>query len=288
MARRRGWVDYHARLARVMTHIHEHLAGDLDLDGLAELAHLSPFHWHRVWHAMYGETLADTVRRLRLQRGSGLLAHTDLAVAEVARRCGYPNAQTFSRAFRDRYGQLPTAYRRSGSHVRFDRSAPPDAAADACDRSVGVLDVPAWRLAGVDHRGSYMDIGKAFETAFACMHAAGRVDAGTQFLAVYFDDPFAVPEGQLHSRAGLSLPDGAEAPAPLVAFELGGCRCAVLRHRGPYADMRSAYRWLYGQWLPASGYEVADRPVFEAYLNHPRDTPPAELLSEIYLPLAGD
>ena len=182
-------------------------------DGLAELAHLSPFHWHRVWHAMYGETLADTVRRLRLQRGSGLLAHTDLAVAEVARRCGYPNAQTFSRAFRDRYGQLPTAYRRSGSHVRFDRSAPPDAAADACDRSVRVLDVPAWRLAGVDHRGSYMDIGKAFETAFACMHAAGRIDAGTQFLAVYFDDPFAVPAARSTPAIRKRVSEGIEQTA---------------------------------------------------------------------------
>ena len=49
--------------------------------------------------------------------------------------------------------------------------------------------------------------------------------------------------------------------------------------------MRSAYQWLYGQWLVQSGREVADSPVFEGYLNNPRDTAPEQLLPDIYLPL---
>lgn len=284
-ARRHGWIDYHARLARVMAHIHDHLDTKLDLDCLAEIAHCSPFHWHRIWHAMYGETLADTVRRLRLQRGSGLLAHTEWPVAEVARRSGYPNARSFARAFRDHYDLQPSAYRRKGSHMRFDTRA--TAAQEPTDWLLEIRQVPAIRLAGLNHRGSCMDIGKAFEASWAHMLANGLVNEQTQMLAVYFDDPFAVPEKQLASRAGLSLPAGSEAPTPLVVFELGGCRCAVLRHRGPYANMRAAYRWLYGQWLPASGQALADRPVFEVYLNHPRETAPADLLSDICLPLAS-
>lgn len=72
---------------------------------------------------------------------------------------------------------------------------------------------------------------------------------------------------------------------PLEPFTLGGGLCAVLRHQGPYATMRAAYQWLYGQWLVQSGFEAADSPVFKEYLNNPRDTPPAQLLSDIYLPL---
>ena len=52
---------------------------------------------------------------------------------------------------------------------------------------------------------------------------------------------------------------------------------AVLRHKGPYSDMRAAYDWLFGEWLVRSGREPADAPVFEEYLNNPRDTPPTEL-----------
>ncbi len=60
---------------------------------------------------------------------------------------------------------------------------------------------------------------------------------------------------------------------------------AVLRHKGPYADMKAAYDWFYGQWLPQSGREPANAPPVEEYLNSPQDTPPMELLTDIYLPL---
>ena len=67
---------------------------------------------------------------------------------------------------------------------------------------------------------------------------------------------------------------------------LGGLY-ARLRYKGPYADMKDAYRWLYNTWLPHSGYEAADAPCFEDYLNNPRDVPPTELLTDIHLPLAS-
>ena len=63
---------YEARLSRVLDHIYDHLDEPLDIDRLAEIACLSPYHWHRIYQAMYGETIAATVRRLRLHRAGGL------------------------------------------------------------------------------------------------------------------------------------------------------------------------------------------------------------------------
>lgn len=277
-----GWVDYQDRLSRVIAHIHDHLADELDLDRLADMAHLSPCHWHRVYHAMQGETLAATVRRLRLHRASGYLANTALPIAQVARKCGYPNGQSFTRAFRVAYGMSPGRYRREGGHAAYRAGAP---VTPASAHEVVVRHVPEVALAGLDHRGSYMLVGKAFETAFTRLTAQGGVHPGTRWLAVYFDDPLSVPEAQLRSRAGLSVPPGVEPRPPLVPFRLGGGPCAVLRHRGPYATMRAAYQWLYGHWLVRSGREPADAPVFEEYLNHPRNTAPADLLTDVFLPL---
>lgn len=279
------WIDYQERLSRVTAYIHDHLAEELDLNRLAEVAHLSPFHWHRVYQALYGESIATTVRRLRLSRGSGYLANTGLSVAQVARKCGYPNAQSFTRAFTVAYGLSPTRYRAKGAHVAF-RQALVHGDAGAAAYAVEVRWVDAVPLAGMAHRGPYMQVGKAFEVAYTRMAAQGLARPDMRWLAVYYDDPFAVPEAQLQSRAGLSLPPTGGVPQPpLEPFTLGGSWCAVLRHQGPYATMRSAYQWLYGQWLVQSGYEAADCPVFEEYLNNPRDTPPERLLSDIYLPL---
>ncbi len=58
-----------------------------------------------------GESIAATVRRLRLQRATGYLANTALPVAAVARKCGYLNAQSFTRAFTGVYGVSPSRYR---------------------------------------------------------------------------------------------------------------------------------------------------------------------------------
>lgn len=277
------WTDYRAQLARVTAHIHDRLAEPLDLAELAVVADLSPFHWHRIYHALMGETVMATVRRLRLHQASGYLAQTSLTVAEIARRCGYPNAQSFTRAFRQSFGQSPQAWRDTRTDALPWRKLP---AQTPDGWPVEIRHEPAIELAGIGHRGSYMRIGKAFETARIHVAAQGLMRAGTRWLAQYRDDPFAYPEAQLNSRAGLSMAAGTAIAPPLQRFTLGGTRCAVLRYRGPYPNMRDAYQWLYGTWLIASGHRVADQPVFEEYLNHPRNTAPADLLTDIFLPLA--
>lgn len=286
MNKSHSWTDYQERLSRVTAYIHDHLAEELDLKTLAEVAHLSPFHWHRVYQALYGESIANTVRRLRLSRGSAYLANTALSVEQVARKCGYPNAQSFTRAFTALYGMSPTRYRAQGAHVAF-RQALAAGQAEPGTYPVEVRFVPLVHLAGFAHRGPYLQIGKAFEVAYTRMAAQGLARPDMRWIGVYYDDPFAVPESQLRARAGLSLPPDVEPQPPLEPFTLGGGWCAVLRHQGPYATMRSAYQWLYGHWLVQSGYEAADSPVFEDYLNNPRDTAPDQLLSDIYLPVVS-
>lgn len=62
--------SYENRIRRVLTHSHDHPDGDLSLDALADVAAMSRFHWHRLYHGMTGETCAQTVRRVRLHRGA--------------------------------------------------------------------------------------------------------------------------------------------------------------------------------------------------------------------------
>jgi AraC family transcriptional regulator len=279
-----NWVDYRAQLTRVTAHIHDHLAEPLDLAELAVVADLSPYHWHRIYHALIGETVAATVRRVRLHRASGYLAQTALTVTEIARRCGYPNAQSFTRAFRQCFGQSPQAWRETRANDLpwlYTNPQPGNG------WPVEVRFVPAIELAGLPHRGSYMHIGKAFESSQIHLAAQGLMRQVTRWVGQYFDDPSAFPESQLKSRAGLSIPPGAQVQPPLQRFCVGGTPCAVLRYQGPYPNMRDAYQWLYGTWLVASGHALADQPVFEEYHNNPRNTAPANLLTDLCLPLAA-
>ena len=76
--------DYADRLERVFRWLADHLDDTLDLARLADVACLSPYHFHRVYRAMQGETAADTVRRLRLHRAAVDLITGELPVARRA------------------------------------------------------------------------------------------------------------------------------------------------------------------------------------------------------------
>ena len=92
------------------------------MDKPAGIACMSSYHWHRVYRAVYGETLAATVKRLGLHRAAGDIVRTDLSVGAIAKRSGYPNLQSFNRIFKSVYGMLPAQYRKEGSHKSFDPS----------------------------------------------------------------------------------------------------------------------------------------------------------------------
>lgn len=151
MEERVTWATYERRLHRVSDYIYGHLDGDLDLDRLSEIACLSPHHWHRIYRAVHGETLAATVKRLRLQRAAADLAQTDLPVETIAQRSGYPNLQSFNRTFKATYGLPPARYRKEGSHVAFE-TASTEGIPDMYE--VTLKEVEAFDVVGVAHTGS--------------------------------------------------------------------------------------------------------------------------------------
>lgn len=273
---------YAKRLARVSAFIHDHLDEDLSIDILAGVACLSPYHWHRIYHGYFGETLAATVKRLRLQHAAADLAHTDQLIPAIARRAGYDSQTSFTRAFSAAFGLPPAKYREAGSHSVFKASTPQDIQAMY---DVALTHVPAMTLIAVDHRGSYMSIGKSFDLLFTTLASRNLIKPALRMIGVYLDDPTSVPEAELRSKAGVAISDPIAVDAPLTTTHIRSGEYAILKYKGPYGDMRVAYDWLFGQWLPTSGREAADAPIFEAYLNSPRDTPPTELRTDIYLPL---
>jgi len=156
-------------------------------------------------------------------------------------------------------------------------------------REVVIRHVEPMEVLSVDHVGPYMQIGKAFDGLFVWLGKHHLLEVQMRMIAVYYDDPGVVAESELRSKAGVLLPrpvlGSVTLTPPVSVAHVRGGEYAVLRHKGPYSDMRAAYEWLYGTWLVQSGREAADAPAFEEYLNSPKETAPAELLTEICLPL---
>ena len=273
---------YEDRLRRVLRYIHDNPAGDLSLDTLADVAALSRFHWHRIFHAMTGETCADVVRRVRVHRASFLLAQGDAPLKAVARQVGYDNTQSFERAFREVFGVTPLAFRKDGVPGRAPLILK---TGDDDMYDVNVVDAPARRLAGLEHTGPYEEVGRAFEQVVAVFSTHSLWPQARGMVAVGYDDPNVVAPEKLRSFAGIEVGDAFAMRSDLSEVRVPAGPHAVVRITGPYAQLGAAYDHLFGQWLPQSSREPADAPPYEVYLNSPQDTAPANLITDIHVSL---
>jgi AraC family transcriptional regulator len=276
--------DYAVRLERVLGWLAENLDDALDLTRLADVACMSPYHFHRIYHAMQGETVADTVRRLRLHRAAVELITGELPVPTVAQRAGYGSQAAFTRAFKSAYGVPPARYR--ASFVPAPRTGKmEDTMETTLSYQATIRTVPNIRVAALAHSGDYMTIGHTFERLSAMAAAQGLLGPTTRSFGIYYDDPSVTLRDSLRADACITLPDGLSSSGELQVREIRGGRYAVTLHVGPYAELERPYKWLYGTWLTQSGEEAADAPCVEEYLNDARATPPTELKTEIWLPL---
>ena len=275
---------YEARLLRVLAYIYDNLDGDLSLDTLADVACMSRFHWHRVFRAMTGETMADAIRRIRMAKAANALVHDDSApVADVAAQHGYPNAASFSRTFSAAHGLSPAAFRELGAQVAHDLQQNDG---DSSMYPVTIETLPPMRAAGVLHVGPPIHIGRAFQTLGGIMSARNLFPYARGMFAIYHDAPGAKPDAELRAHAAVIIANDFPADVEgLEYFDLVGGKHAVMQHKGPYATLGAAFEWLYGKWLPQSGQEPRDAPPVELYVNDPRETPPDQLRTDIRLPL---
>jgi AraC family transcriptional regulator len=274
-------MDYGRRIARVVAYIGENLDRDLPLDTLAEIACFSPYHFHRIYRGIAGETAAETVRRLRLHRAAFALAQSQDPIRQIAEQAGYGSVEAFTRAFAADHGQPPAAF-------RAHQESPTNPTGGAVTmQTVTIKSFNSVRLAALPHCGDYQAIGRRFEELTAWAGAHNLFETPRRWFAIYYDDPESVPTSQLRSDACVELTADMPLGPGMVERRIAPGRVASLVHKGPYAELERVYRALYRDWLPDSGEEADDRPSFEEYLNNPRQVLPSEWLTEVFLPLRG-
>ncbi len=293
---------YHDRLHRVLRHIEANLDTPPTLDDLSRVACLSSFHFHRIFTAMMGESVAAYIRRLLLQRAAAQLSYSKERITDLAFDAGYDSVDAFTRAFRATFGTSPSLYRRNGGSL-----------ASATQRSLGaplyyhqhpgvppmnvvIKPFPPRLAAAIRHVGPYTECGPAWERLCGPFATLQLFRETTLALSICHDDPDITPPEKCRMEVCVTLPEGMtekdEAVQQLLAADeiylttVGseGEYASVLV-KGPYTLLHPMYRSLYGEWLPGSGREPANAPGVEVYINCPTENAPEDLLTEIFIPL---
>ncbi|MCW5936527.1 MAG: AraC family transcriptional regulator [Fimbriimonadaceae bacterium] len=292
--------EYEARVREAIRFVLERLDQPPSPAEVADKAGFSRHHFGRVFSGAVGESIAEFVRRLRLERAAHRLEHTDQSVSEIALDAGYDSLEAFSRAFRSAYLMAPTDYRRSPSRHELRAHSQvhwwPDGRRSAAALTITqettmeatIKTIEPMRCIALRHTGPYHLIGSKFGALFEWAGPAG-VPVET-VLGVFHDDPGSVPAGELRSDACIAVPPGYtlpdDTPVGVTMLEIAGGDYAVATHMGSYEGLSDAWARFAGQAVPATGREPAPSASFEVYVNDCTKVPLEEVRTDLYMPLA--
>lgn len=287
--------NYQSRMRRVLDYIDQHLEGDLDLEAVSRVAAFSKFHFHRQFTAIFELSVHRYVQLARMKRASQRLVSSEAqSVTEIAMDAGYDAPDAFARAFRQLLGQSPSAFRKSPDWdlwlaafgpLNNARSKLMQIIFDNSD--VTIREVPVTPVAMIEHRGDRMGIAETRERFVAWRKAAGlSPETSATFMVFRSEREPANPADYsmdlcVATDQSIDPDDG-----PVRAGVIPGGRCAVLRYPGNTHNLEPAALYLYRDWLPASGEEAGDFPIYcQRRLQMIPEVQAHEVITELFLPL---
>jgi AraC family transcriptional regulator len=291
------WNDYKERILRVLRHIQEHLDEALDLEELARVACFSSFHFHRIFAAMTGETIADHVRRLRLERAAMELRSGAKQVIQLALDAGYEAHEAFTRAFKAAYGVSPAEFRRATEPIAI-RDAPsgvhfrpgvPLTTFNTNHITTKIMKVitkkiKPMRVAYLRHVGPYENVKRTGFDLLARLSADKQIRKRSVFIGIGHDNPSVTPASELRYDACFTVDEEYEPKKPVELQTIVGGDYAVAKNC-PVGKIKDAYQYLYGKWLARSSRELRPAPSFVMLMDARDAVARTKQRYDIYMPL---
>lgn len=287
-------IAYAARFDRVFDYIDKHLSEELSVECLSQVANFSKFHFHRQFSDYAGINVFRYIQLMRLKRASYRLVFNEEAlIIDIALEAGFENPESFSRAFKQIFGQTPSQFRKSPEWIswsdRYSRlKREPTLKREGKKMiDVKVVEFTETRIAVLEHRGDPKLLNDSVKQFIEWRQQSGLSPfASSRTFGVAYDNPDTVePEKFRFDICGeIALPVP-ENPQGVINKIIPGGRCAVVRHFGSHDRIGDSIYPLYREWLPQSDEELRDFPLTFHYLNLIPETAEHELVTDIYLPL---
>lgn len=277
-------------LARVLIHVQGHLDGDLSLRTLAGVSHVSPFHFHRTFRALVGETVKGYVQRVRLERAAiRLLLHRG-AVWDIALDSGFRNHETFCRAFKERFGVSPRSYRcRIPCGARGDRPRG-NHAVDESGRGfklskTRVVELAETHLACLRYVGPYEKAPAELWDRLLAWAGRSGVPGPPVLFGIAHDAPGITAQNRLRFDAGIRIPGPRSLRGAIACQLLDAGPFALTTHLGHYRTLARGFQTIFARLRRLSGYDVLGLPAVEVYRTTRINLESEINETDIYIPL---
>jgi AraC family transcriptional regulator len=290
--------EYTLRINRVQDYIEEHLEEEFSLPGLAQVAHFSPYHFHRIFGSLTGETLFEYIQRVRLEKAAYfLIANPNKTVTQVALSCGFSNQASFAKAFKKYWEVSATQFRQEhgpykSKHYKIKSKIGKVSHESTCYNntvikkqcylkepfkdlafSVEVKDIEEMHVAYIRHTGPYQEDVALFESLFSKLSKWVKEKVSESLheiktLILCHDNPSLTDEHKLRISLCMVVPEGIKGDGEIGTLIIAGGKYAIGHFKLAYNDYGNAWASMYSKWLPESGYQPDDRLAFEFYTHN--------------------
>lgn len=263
-------MDHLCRIAQAVAYIEANLDEPIVLEQVACEAGYSLFHFHRLFHAVVGDSVKEYIRKRRLTRSAEELIRTERRVVDIAMDYCYESHESFTRAFKKMYGVAPVQYRKRDrwepllEPARIAGVQAPPVQGGFC-MEPRFVDLPEFTVVGTKYFGNNLrgEIGQMW-TKFIPRIPGIPFKTGPQmsWYGVCFD---ANENGEFAYVSGVAVSRADQIPEGMVAKTVPAGRYAVFTHRGKLDTLRDTYQQIYGTWVPRAGLSVRGGFDFEYY-----------------------
>lgn len=279
---------YAERFNRVFEHIDRNLNAPLSIDTLSEIANFSRFHFQRQFSEFVGLSVSRYIQRLRLRRASYQLAfNMQQQVIDIALEAGFSNPESFSRAFKKCCGQSPSQFRTHPAWQHWNERMQLPERKRSTPMDVNVVNFDETVIAVLEHKGAPDLIMDSVAHFIDWRKSSGLSPiAISRTFGMVYSDPETTPTEEFRfdicGEVDAAVPEN---PQGVITKTIPAGRCARVRHYGSTDRIGESAYYLYRDWLPDSGEELRDFPLFFHYIKKLPDVPEHEQVTDVYLPL---
>ncbi|TXS01219.1 AraC family transcriptional regulator [Bacillus sp. SH7-1] len=285
--------EYVRRIHTVQDYIESNIDSSLSIEELADVAGFSKFHFHRIFKGIVDEPLSRYVNRLKLERATHLLTYrADMTITDIAYHFGFTDSAVFSRTFKNYYGVSPSQYRNDNSKNCKDVSG--TSQYNECKKvrgNVEIVTADDINVAYIRHIGTYEELTRAFPKMIEKLfHYAAKqnyhVFEDTKVLTIYHDHHEFTEDYHLRTSLCVTISDESTVETNDVGIMvIPSGKYAIGHFEIRQDEYKGAWDFLYGEWLPNSGYKPRDAYPFEMYKNDPKQHPKHKHIVDIYVPI---
>jgi AraC family transcriptional regulator len=272
-------MDYVASIQRTLDYIEENLQEQITLEKLAEIACFSPFHYHRVFQTMVGESVMDYVRQRRLTCAAERLFYTNEKVINIALDIGFQYQESFNRAFKKYYGVSPKHYRnanRISGPLLGKAYLNPTIIHGGHTMEPKLMTKPAFHIIGYELKTrnengqNNKDIPEFWQQYIQNKLGYNIPNPINQNVELGICTDFSPETGEFVYIIGMEVQEGAQAPEGMVYKSFPEMEYAVFttpeaNEESFSASIQSTWNYVFTEWFPQSGYEHAGAVEFELY-----------------------